>query len=719
MKNRKTILLFAPFLLFSTQTLSYTSDETETVELVYGNEQMVSIATGDEQLLYKAPSIATVITQNEIEQSNARFLNELLEMVPGLHISQDYYAADAIYTMRGFYRDPDAGMLLLINGIPVNTLQDGSRFSSFKLPVSNIAQVEIIRGPGSAVYGADAFVGVINVITRDATAKPEYGLYAGSFQSQAYWLHQGFTSNNWQSSFSLELQSTDGDPDRIIDQDLQSYLDSITGTQVSSAPAVMNTESGIINFQFNINNRHWYFNQWFWMNKDQGYGHGVPGLDTLDPGGKIDSKSSLTSLEYKNRSLAKNWSLNARLSFLDYRTDKVHQLLPAGSDAPIGLDGNLFTSGIWQRDVSFPGGMFDKKMTTEQQEHIEVSSFYTGWAQHKLRLAAGYQRQTFETTESRNYGPGVLDSGQLTALSQGTDVTGTPFIYLPDGTRYIRYASVQDEWDFITDWTLTAGIRYDNYSDFGDTTNPRLALVWQTDYDLTTKLLYGRAFRAPVYEELSLQNQLGFTGNPDLKPETIDTLELAFDYRPSPEFRGIFSLFSYSAKDLISSVEDISIANTYTYENTGEQTGHGIEVETYWQVTNGLSISGNYSWQYNTINNSELEAVNAPTKQVYLGLNWKPGHFWKLFTELHFIDKSPRDITDPRNDIGCQLRLDSRLVYRNHYNNWEFSLSIRNLLDEDIREPSLGNNSITGGAALPNDIPMEGRKALIELRYYP
>lgn len=717
---KKICYYYLSFLIYAGQAMSYTASESETVELIYGNEQMVSIATGDEQLLYKAPSVATVITQREIKQSNARFLNELLEMVPGLHISSDYYAADAIYTMRGFYRDPDAGMLLLINGIPINSLQDGSRFSSFRLPVNNIAQIEIIRGPGSAVYGADAFVGTINVITRDTDSKQEYGIYTGSFQTGSAWLHNTIKNKNWNASVSLEVYSTKGDSDRLIDNDLQSYLDGITSTQSSRAPGALDTESEIIHFQATLDHDNWHLRQWFWMNNDQGNGHGVPGLDTLDPDGKIDSKSSLTSVEYNDRAFANNWSLHARLSYLDYQTEKHQILLPAGSNAPVGLDGNLFTTGIWLRDVSFPAGMIDDKSTREQHSHIELSSFYTGWSNHKLRLATGFQQQIFSSTESRNYGPGVLDSGQTTASSLLTNVTDTAYIFLPDGTRYIRYASIQDEWDFMTDWTLTAGLRYDDYSDFGNTTNPRLALVWQTDYDLTTKLLYGRAFRAPVYEELNLQNQLGFNGNPDIKPETIDTLELAFDYRPQPEFRGIINFFTYRARDLIISVEDINIANTYSYENTGYQDGYGLEAEAYWQLRHDLSLSSNYAWQYNNINNTQLEAVNAPSKQAYLGINWKPATFWQLNTELHYIGQSPRAITDPRSAIGPYFRLDSRLIYRNHYDNWELSLSIRNMLNEDIREPSLGNDSIQpGGAALPDDTPMEGISALIEFRYFP
>jgi len=101
---------YLTLILFSISFISFAemSNEDETLQLIYGNERMVSIATGNEQLLYKAPAIASVITRQDIENSSANNLNELLEMVPGLHISEDYFSGDAVYSMRGFFRDPDA-----------------------------------------------------------------------------------------------------------------------------------------------------------------------------------------------------------------------------------------------------------------------------------------------------------------------------------------------------------------------------------------------------------------------------------------------------------------------------------------------------------------------------------------------------------------------------------------------------------------------------------
>ncbi len=644
MNSRLTKLIGLTSLCLGWQTASIAdiASEDETLQMVYGSERMVSIATGSEQLLYKAPAIASVITRQDIEQSSANSLNELLEMVPGLHISEDYYSGNAVYSMRGFFRDPDAGMLFLINGTPVNTLQNGSRFAALRLMLNNIEQVEIIRGPGSAVYGADAFVGVINIITRQYQEQQEYGVQYGSFGNKAAWLQNNFKLGKWKNHVSLQLATADGDNNRRINRDLQTFLDDTTGSRASRAPAAMETAYNTVDLELDFSRGNWRINQWLWANRDQSNGHGIPSLDTLDPNGQLSSRASLSTLEYNNDSLAKNWSLNMRLSYLDYVADREQYLLPAGSIAPVGNDGNLFTSGI--RNVTFPAGMINFNNSREQHSQLEITTFYSGWRDHNLRLSTGYQLQKYSAEESRNFGPGILDNGQTIAPSGVIDVTATDSISLPDGERRIAYFSLQDEWDFLPDWTLTAGVRYDDYSDFGNTVNPRLALVWQTNYNLSTKLLYGRAFRAPVYKELNLQNQLGYNGNSTLQPETIDTVELALDYRPTEKLRSNLSLFAHRARDLIFAVEDTTTANTFTYTNSGSQQGYGMEAEVDWQMARTLKLSANFSWQFSKLLEKNIEAPYAPSKQLYTRLSWNMSNFWLLVPELHYLGSRPRDL---------------------------------------------------------------------------
>ncbi|MBP7228918.1 MAG: Plug domain-containing protein, partial [Moraxellaceae bacterium] len=118
----------------------------------------VSIATGTPKPITSAPAIASVITAHDIEAMGAQDLDTVLEMVPGLHVSHGGFIYASRYFMRGIVSTYNPHTLVLINGIPQTSLFTGDRgerlVAMTGLPVQMIERVEIIRGPGSAVYGA-------------------------------------------------------------------------------------------------------------------------------------------------------------------------------------------------------------------------------------------------------------------------------------------------------------------------------------------------------------------------------------------------------------------------------------------------------------------------------------------------------------------------------------------------------------------------------------
>ena len=262
---------------------------------------------------------------------------------------------------------------------------------------------------------------------------------------------------------------------------------------------------------------------------------------------------------------------------------------------------------------------------------------------------------------------------------------------------------MQDAWDFAPDWTLTAGLRYDHYSDFGSTLNPRLALVWQTSYRLTSKLLYGRSFRAPSFaEQFNINNPVAI-GNPDLDPETIDTYELAFNYTASEDLRLGFNVFYYNMKDIIR-------FNPTTANNTGEQTGHGLEFEVNWKASKNLSINGNYAYQSSEDKGTNSDAADAPQQQLYVRANYKLSPVWSINSQLNHVMDRQRAATDLRTDIDDYTIVDLTLRAKQFARGYEFAISARNFFDENAKEPSLAPGVI------PNDLPLAGRGLFVELR---
>ncbi|HDK02834.1 MAG TPA: TonB-dependent receptor, partial [Gammaproteobacteria bacterium] len=488
--------------------------EVEDLTQAYGGAQFVTIATGVRQPVATAPAVATVITARDIRKMGATDVDQALETVPGVHVSFSPQGYNSIYVIRGIYSEFNPEVLVLINGIPITNLYVGNRGEAWGgMPVEDISRIEIIRGPGSALYGADAFAGVINIVTKTANEihGTEVGVRGGNFDSHGGWVLHGSDYDGTNVALSLQADST-GSFDGTIGQDAQTAFDQLFGTRVSLAPGPVNTARTRIDARLDLSRRHWRFRAGF---QGRQGGVGVGGASALDPIGRGDSHRFNADLTYRTLDLSPNWDLKARLSYFDVATKTDLVLFPPGAF------GGTFSNGVIGNPDVF-----------ERQGRLDLSAFYTGFRRHRVRIGTGvFYGDMYKTRETKNFtiGPGGIPTplGGLVDVSQSA-----PFIRPHHRTD--AYVYLQDEWDFVRDWALTAGVRYDRYSDFGGTTNPRLALVWQARYDLTAKLLYGRAFRAPSFAELfSINNPVGL-GNPNLKPETINTAELAFDYQPTP-----------------------------------------------------------------------------------------------------------------------------------------------------------------------------------------
>ncbi len=130
------------------------------------SEPEVTIATKHETKLNRAPSIVTVITDEEIKNLGYRTFVEILRTVPGFEILKTADLGTVVPAVRGL--EAENKVRVMLNGHLINNPLRGSAFDNFDdYPVENIKRIEIIRGPGSALYGENAFLAVINIITYD------------------------------------------------------------------------------------------------------------------------------------------------------------------------------------------------------------------------------------------------------------------------------------------------------------------------------------------------------------------------------------------------------------------------------------------------------------------------------------------------------------------------------------------------------------------------
>jgi outer membrane receptor for ferrienterochelin and colicins len=671
-----------------------------------------SIATGNSTSLDQAPAAATVITAKQIQALGASTIDDVLETVPGLHIAlSGAFRLDTIYSIRGIHTTLNSQVLLLINGYPTQYSVSGGRPPLLRQSVNNVSRIEVLRGPGSAIYGSDAFSGVINIITKSAREidGTEVGSKIGSFGFREAWLQSGHQFKKWDVNFSLNHQQTNGDSDRTIDSDFQTSFDNLIGTSASLAPGALATGYEITDASIGLVNEHWAMNARTWQSNNTGNGAG--GAQSLDPESKDDLSLYTTDISFETSAWFEAWDNSVKLNYAYFKTDPNFTLFPKGSSLGIGADGNLSLMPVGI--ITFIDGFISNPSTITEDAQIESVNVYNGIKAHRLRVTFGRRYQSIETTEAKNFGPGVITSPNTTFVIDGnlTDVSNTDNVFLENTSRTINFFSLQDEWQIGANLDLISGVRYDNYSNFGDTINPRVALVWRASDALTTKLLYGSAFRAPSFGELGLQNTPGVVGNKNLAPETIDSYELGLNFRPRHYLQTTFNLFTYQAKDLIELRPSTGGNQT---SNARDQEGYGFEWGIKWKLNKQLRFNANLAWQRSHNSDTNNATADAPGRQFMLNSYWKLAPQWLISSQVNWVGDRVRAASDLRDNIADYTLVNLVLKRRHLYKNLDITFGVRNAFDRDAREPSS-----TSGSFMPvaDDFPLAGRSFWTEVRY--
>lgn len=678
------VLSFVLILAFADAAAAQTSEE-EDLALAYGDKSTISLATGSRQPVARAPSVATVITAQDIKAMGASDLDQALESVPGLHVSKSHIGSKPIYSFRGIHTLQNSQVLMLVNGIPITNVFQGDRSQIWGgMPLENVARIEVIRGPGSALYGADAFSGVINVITKNAgdINGTEVGLRAGSFNSYDAWMQHGGKLGALDAAFYLRAGNSDGQKG-LIEQD------------AVGATGPINDQRTAFDARADLSREAWRFRAAYQQRK-LGIGAGLAGA--LDPKARTTENRLYLDLNYEQVDWAPNWDVASVVGYYDIKqkqADPYYSLFPAGANP------------------NFPDGMIGNPGHSERHIHASASAFYTGFELHRVRFGAGVRRDNmYETKETKNFN-GTFDP--ICDPLNPTDPSPAPgctpvlmdadssFIYILPHKRDLTYVFAQDEWNLAQDWTLTAGIRHDRYSDFGSTTNPRLALVWDAAYNVVVKVMHGEAFRAPTFVEQYAINNPVQSGTPTIKPETIKTDELAVTWQATSALQANLNFFHYRMRNIIQLVG-------FTMQNVGDQTGRGLELEATYDAANNLRLSGNYSLQDSKDTATGQDAGLAPQRRMFARADWRFMPLWQLGTTVNHVADRMRETGDTRTKVPDYTLVDLTLRRERFANNWEASAGVYNLFDRKAWEPTFR------AATMTSDLPLPGRSIYFQLQ---
>ena len=659
-----------------------------------GQIRVVSIASGTETPLDKAAAITSVINATDIAAMGATDLDQVLETVPGLHVNHSDQGFSPKYVFRGITSSNNAQALLLINGIPTTTMMYGNRGNAWGgMPVKAIERIEVIRGPGSALYGADAYSGVINITTKgpESINGQTVGGRLGSNDTRGGWLESGHQLGDLGLSMVLEYQTTDGWDD-IIERDAQTSFDETFGTSASLAPGPVNTEMDQLDARFEMGAEQWTLRAGVQDRSNLGTGPGL--AQALDPNGQYSSRRVNLDYSYRWSDLAEGLDLETRVSYFNITQEPENDIV-------------LYPPGAFDGD--FPDGLIGSPGYKESQVRLDLSAVYRGLKNHRIHTGFGtLWADLYEVTERKNFNPDFSPKGSV------VDVSGDPDeVWMPEEDRVNYYMFVQDEWKLAQNWQLVSGIRFDDYSDFGSTINPRAALIWATTDTITTKLLYGRAFRAPSLNELYVSNNPVFTGNDELDAETIDTYEIGVSHQVTPRVLYALNLFYYEIDDLINAVPISGFIAT-EYQNAGQRTGHGGELELVYEISDDLALKANYAHQTAKDERTGQSVGDAPNHQVYARADWSLSSQWLLSSQVNWVGEQKRTAADRREPVSDSATMDMTLRTQGLWQGLDLSLSIKNIFNEDVRDPS---PFAEPNPPIPNDFPMPGRRLVGELYY--
>jgi iron complex outermembrane receptor protein len=649
---------------FAAPALAAGGDEAAQPEMLLFEPEVIGAATKHLQPAREAPASVTVVTREEIRRYGYRTLAAILSSVPGFYGSYD---RNYDYVgVRGFLRPGDYNdrILLLVNGHGYNDdiYQTASLGYEFGIDVEAIERVEVVRGPGSALYGGNALFAVVNVVTATGADLPgvrplfdygSYGTYRGQL-SVGHVFENGIDvfasgsvleSNGHEDLFYPEYDTPETNNGIAHDADAESAYNLFTRLQ---------WEGFTLQGAANRREKHIPTAAFFTTFNDNG-------TKTID-------SRAFADLSYEWQPLA-DTTVTTR-GYYDYYGYHGSYIYGSGDDRVVNED---LACSNW-----FGG---------------EVRGRWQPLASNALTVGAEYA-----------YHPA--------ARQKNFDIGGP--VLLDDVRSFSAWGLyAQDEWVIVPEHvTLVAGLRYDRFYNRIDQLSPRLAALWAPWKETQVKLLFGQAFRPPnLFEQYYAYASEGTINlaNPNLDAEQITSYELAFEQGLWWGVRATASAYYYEVDDLIDQTE-LDAGETeepiIQYQNISSARATGGEVELHVPLPAGLSGRVAYAAQNAEAAGGE-RLTNSPLHLGYVFLAFQLPYDLEGGAELQVI--GPRK-TLQGNLVPTATLANLNLIYHTPLPGLDASAGFYNLFDQKYYDPA-------GAELLQDRIEQDRFNFRLELRY--
>jgi iron complex outermembrane recepter protein len=511
-------------------------------------EEMVLTATrlADAiQELRRVPAQVYVITAKEIQQQNARTVPEALQQVPSIVLYNGVgNSLQPTVDLRGFNAQPNPGISVFVDGVRIN--DPDSNFVNFDLiPIQDVERIEVVPG-GTAVYGANALAGVINITTKRGSRTPQATAEAA-----------------WGSYNHYRLRATASGPVKDFDYYLSGTWDRESGYRDESDGRV-STFTGKVGYRpsaaTDLSLSYGYIN-------DRLEQAGTLPLDVLG----TDRKANISPTDFSATEQSA-FTLQGRQQ-LGWGFSLAGNAFFRGTSRDLQTTG-LSSSGRTYTDTTSPGGT------------LQLSHEARRWGlRNSLSMGGEFRHADVDTASTSTFGP--------TKRSIAED-------------SYGLYA--QDSLDLLPNLTITGAVRYDvTRYDFEDRLNalnsgakrfnrvtPRAGLTYSPWEVATLYANYGQGFRVPTTDELFAFGGLG--SNPDLEPVTSTTYEVGLRVRPLSVVEMTAAYFLTDVKDEILFLPDPTGATFGQNQNAPKSRRQGVEIGARLRPHERVDMQVNYSY---------------------------------------------------------------------------------------------------------------------------
>jgi outer membrane receptor protein involved in Fe transport len=636
--------------------------------------QVLSIASRREESAWQAPAVAQVITRKELLEQGSNTLAQALELVPGFYMAQKEGGTEP------YLRGIPNSVLFLYDTVPLGSEMTKSIHPlDHELSLAPVKRIEIVKGPGSVLWGPDAFAGIVNVVPLSGCdiQGAEAGLiYHNPGEQTGAFVNMGHDTGRWDAFLSLSARRGEEDDHRIRVIDFW-------GDGKSPVPL------------------------------DDRYGNETPGTARyLDTYGRFSLGDGLI-LSGRISSFRKPYAVSGDAGGISWGeerdADAGHLKLECKKTLDAGS--NLRFTGFYKwmnEDYHIIDRTLEPRERTAYGEIIYDKSL---WDAHGL-LTGGlsYRRQEIRNAPIwESYFPDFLGPENVDFL---------PEVAEQDYNTCLRSLFGQYTHK-IKDIELVAGLRYDDHDAYKDHTSFTTGVLWSPSEKYACKLLYGTAYRTPFSSQLLREKEP--------EPEKISTLSASLQWNPSR--RATMNLVGFRSRVSNHRMEDpyagLSVANS--------QIINGLEWEGRFFVHRTLQCSLNATFLDNsgpdeTYRLNDFSFVRpdgsvvkhfvdirypfdtGPKTMLNITGTWKPVDWVSAFLRLGYVSErsliAPR-VNESRSAPGVWLLDLSTTVKDLFVKGMELECSVRNLTDTQYRTP--GTYSMIAGRPISVEVVLKKR----------